>query len=183
MLVAMLAELMLTPILIVSIPLLTVWEMVSLRMSGDVRRAPLFTGLSRWEARKVVLLGGLREYEVGATVIDKGEIGTEMYMVVSGRVRVFDPQPDGQIRPLTVLGPGAIVGEIGVLTRQVRSASVVAETPAALLRLDLAALERIRKWSPYTAAKLFRNIARMLGERLREATSQPDVERPLLPRV
>ena len=86
-------------------------------------------------------------------------------------------------RPLTVLGPGAIVGEIGVLTRQVRSASVVAETPAALLRLDLAALERIRKWSPYTAAKLFRNIARMLGERLREATSQPDVERPLLPRV
>ena len=182
MLVAMVAELTLTPILMVSTPLLTVWDMVMLRMSGDVRRTPLFADLSRWEARKVVLLGGLHEYEAGASVIDKGEIGTEMYMVVTGRVRVFDPLPDGRERPLTMLGPGAIVGEIGVLTQQVRSASVVAESRSELLRLDLAALERIRKWSPYTSAKLFRNIARMLGERLREAT-RPGVENVLSPRV
>ena len=182
MLVAMLAELTLTPILMVSIPLLTVWDMVRLRMSGDVRRAPLFAGLSRWEARKVVLLGGLHEYEAGAPVIVKGEIGTEMYMVVTGRIRVFDPLPDGRERTLTALGPGGVIGEIGVLTQQVRSASVVAEARSALLRLDLAALERVRKWSPYTSAKLFRNIARMLGERLREAT-QPGVESALSPRV
>ena len=182
MLVAMVAELTLTPILMVSTPLLTVWDMVMLRMSGDVRRARLFQGLSRWEARRVVLLGGLREYDAGARVIDKGEIGTEMYMVVTGRVRVFDPSPDGRERTLTVLGPGAIVGEIGLLTQEVRSASVVAETRSELLRLDLAALERIRKRSPYTAAKLFRNIARMLGERLREAT-QPGVEGVLFPRA
>ena len=182
MLVAMLAELTLTPILMVSIPLLTVWDMVRLRMSGDVRRAPLFAGLSRWEARKVVLLGGLHEYEAGAPVIVKGEIGTAMYMVVTGRIRVFDPLPDGRERTLTALGPGGVIGEIGVLTQQVRSASVVAEARSALLRLDLAALERVRKWSPYTSAKLFRNIARMLGERLREAT-QPGVESALSPRV
>jgi len=182
MLVAMLAELTLTPILMVSIPLLTVWDMVRLRMSGDVRRAPLFAGLSRWEARKVVLLGGLHEYEAGAPVIVKGEIGTEMYMVVTGRIRVFDPLPDGRERTLTALGPGGVIGEIGVLTQQVRSASVVAEARSELLRLDLAALERVRKWSPYTSAKLFRNIARMLGERLREAT-QPGVESALSPRV
>jgi predicted RND superfamily exporter protein len=182
MLVAMVAELTLTPILMVSTPLLTVWDMVMLRMSGDVRRAPLFAGLSRWEARKVVLLGGLHEYEAGAPVIVKGEIGTEMYMVVTGRVRVFDPLPDGGGRTLTVLGPGGIIGEIGVLTQQVRSASVLAEARSELLRLDHAALERVRKWSPYTSAKLFRNIARMLGERLREAT-QPGVESALSPRV
>jgi len=182
MLVAMLAELTLTPILMVSIPLLTVWDMVRLRMSGDVRRAPLFAGLSRWEARKVVLLGGLHEYEAGAPVIVKGEIGTAMYMVVTGRIRVFDPLPDGRERTLTALGPGGVIGEIGVLTQQVRSASVVAEARSELLRLDLAALERVRKWSPYTSAKLFRNIARMLGERLREAT-QPGVESALSPRV
>jgi len=105
-----------------------------------------------------------------------------MYMVVTGRIRVFDPLPDGRERPLTVLGPGAIIGEIGVLTQQVRSASVVAEMRTELLRLDVAALERVRKWSPYTAAKLFRNIARMLGERLREAT-QPGVESALSPRI
>src|SRR2546425_7409772 len=182
MLAAMVAELTLTPILMVSTPLLTVWDMVMLRMSGDVRRAPLFAGLSRWEARKVALLGGLHEYEAGATVIVKGEIGTEMYMVVTGRVRVFDPLPDGGERTLTALGPGGIIGEIGVLTQQAPSASVVAERRSQLPRLDRPALDRVRKWSPYTAAKLFRNIARMLAERLREAT-RPGVESALSPRV
>jgi len=105
-----------------------------------------------------------------------------MYMVVTGRIRVFDPLPDGRERTLTALGPGGVIGEIGVLTQQVRSASVVAEARSELLRLDLAALERVRKWSPYTSAKLFRNIARMLGERLREAT-RPGVESALSPRI
>jgi len=105
MIVAMVAELTLTPILMVSIPLLTVWDVVMVRMSGDVRRAPLFAGLSRWEARKVVLLGGLREYEAGAPVIAKGEVGSEMYMVVTGRVRVFDPLTDGPRADADRAGP------------------------------------------------------------------------------
>ncbi len=173
MLVAVVAELTLAPILMYSTQLVTVWDMLMLRMSRDlVRHAPLFQGLSRWEARKVVLLGGLREYAPGEFVVRKGESGAEMYMVVSGRLRVFDSLPGGGERPLTVLGPGAIFGEIALLTKDVRSASVVAEEPAALLRLDAEALERIRKRFPYTAAKLFRNIARMLGERLREVTAQ-----------
>lgn len=94
----------------------------------------------------------------------------ELYMVVTGRVRVFDPSPDGGERTLTVLRPGGVFGEIAVLTQEVRSASVVAEEPSELLRLDFAALEQIRRRYPYTGAKLFRNLARMLGERLREAT-------------
>src|SRR5256885_3667903 len=94
---------------------------------------PLFAGLSRWEARKVVLLGGLHEYEAGAPVIVKGEIGTEMYMVVTGRIRVFDPLPDGRERTLTALGPCGVIGEIGVLTQQVRSASAGADARPELL--------------------------------------------------
>ena len=53
------------------------------RLTGDAERLTVV----RWTG----LLGGLHEYEAGARVIDKGEIGTEMYMVVTGRVRVFDP--------------------------------------------------------------------------------------------
>jgi CRP-like cAMP-binding protein len=46
----------------------------------------------------------------------------------------------------------------------------VAATDAEVLRLDFAALERIRRRFPYTGAKLFRNLARVLADRLRRTT-------------
>ena len=69
-----------------------------------------------------------------------------------------------------MFGPGATFGEMGLLTREARSANVVAEAPSEILELDYPALERIRMRFPYTGAKLFRNLARMLSDRLRRAT-------------
>jgi CRP-like cAMP-binding protein len=154
-----------------AVRLVTLWDLVLLRMHPEVvRTAPLLTGLSQWEARKVVLLGRLRALAAGQHAIRKGDSGTEMFMLVSGRARVYDLHPDGTERTLAVFEPGATFGEMGLLTRRTRSANVVAETASEILELDFHALERIRKRFPYTGAKLFRNLARMLSDRLRRAT-------------
>lgn len=88
MLVAMIGELTLTPILMYSTQLVTLWDVLLLKMPADlVRRAPLFEGLSRWQARQVVLLGGLERVRRGDVMIRKGESGREMYMVVTGCAR------------------------------------------------------------------------------------------------
>jgi CRP-like cAMP-binding protein len=172
MIVAMVAELVLTPILMYSVRLVTLWDLVLLRMRPEVvRAAPLLAGLSQWEARKVVLLGKLQQLGPGQLAIRKGDAGTQMYMLVSGRARVFDTSADGREKTLAVLQPGAVFGEMGLLTRETRSASVVADTPCEVLELDFQALERIRMRFPYTGAKLFRNLARMLSDRLRRATA------------
>ena len=172
MIVAMVAELVLTPILMYSVRLVTLWDLVLLRMRPEVvRAAPLLAGLSRWEARKVVLLGRLQQLGAGQLAIRKGDAGTEMYMLVSGRARVFDTSVDGHEKTLAVLQPGAVFGEMGLLTQETRSANVVAEVPSEVLRLDFQALERIRRRFPYTGAKLFRNLARLLSDRLRHATA------------
>jgi len=171
MLMAMIGELTVTPVLMYSTQLVTVWDALLLRMPRDlVRRAPLFEGFSRWEARKVVLLGGLASVRAGQLMISKGDRGREMYLVVTGRLRAFDRYPDGRERLLTVLEPGAVFGEVALVSENVRTAYVAAETDAEVLRLDLDALERIRRRFPYTGAKLFRNLARVLAERLRRAT-------------
>jgi CRP-like cAMP-binding protein len=60
---------------------------------------------------------------------------------------------------------------MALLTHETRSANVVAETPAEMLALDFEALERIRMRFPYTGAKVFRNLAHMLSDRLRRATA------------
>jgi hypothetical protein len=92
MVLAMFGELMLTPILMYSTRLVTLWDLIQTRMDpAVVRTAPLRQGLTRWEARKVVRLGRLDSVAVGEHVLRKGERGTEMYMVVSGRGRVSEP--------------------------------------------------------------------------------------------
>jgi hydrophobe/amphiphile efflux-3 (HAE3) family protein len=171
MLLAMAGELMLTPILMYSTRLVTIWDLLLTRMDpAIVRTAPLLHGLSRWEARKVVLLGRLDPVGAGDLILKKGDSGTEMYMVVRGEVRVFDRLADGSEKVLARLGPGAIFGEMALVSQQPRSAWVVADTPAEMLRLDFDAFERIRRRFPFTGAKLFRNLARVLALRLRDVT-------------
>jgi hypothetical protein len=78
MVVAMVCELTLTPVLMHSVRLVTLWDLVLLRMRPEVvRTAPLLAGLSQWEARKVVLLGKLEEVGAGQLAIRKGDTGTE----------------------------------------------------------------------------------------------------------
>lgn len=172
MLIAAITELTLTPILMYSTRLVTLWDMILLKMNADlVKTAPLFRNLSRWEARKVVLLGRLESLSAGQFAIRQGETGTDFYMVVTGQVRVTNVAPDGKSQVLTTLGPGRVFGEMGLLEGMARSADVMALEPTEVLCLDFAALDRIRKRFPYTGAKLFQNLARMLSERLREVTT------------
>lgn len=172
MLVAAVTELMITPLLMYSTQLVTLWDMLLLKMNMDpLKTAPLFQDLSRWEARKVTLLGRLQSLNGGDYVLRKGEAGTEMYMVVTGKVRVTDAGPDGNPRILAILGPGQVFGEmIGLSSGGQRSADVQAEEPTEVLCLDFAAFDRIQKRFPFTGVKLFRNLARILSERLRDTS-------------
>ena len=172
MLVAMMGELVLTPLLMVSTRLVTLWDMVLLKMDPEVvRTAPLLRGLNRWEARKVVILGVLKSLGPGDYAVRKDETGTEMYMVVSGQLRACDTGADGRERILAHLTPGMVFGEVALVGAGTRIANVVAEAPSEVLVLDFQALERIRKRFPFTGAKLFRNVAAILGDRLRDTTA------------
>lgn len=172
MLVACMTELVITPILMYSTRLVTLWDLLLLKMSPElVQTAPLFRSLSRWEARKVILLGRLQALNAGDYAIRKGHAGTDLFMVVTGRVRVTDMRADGTPLTLAILGPGQVFGEMGPLEGMPRSADVVAEEASEVLGLDFADLERIRRRFPFTGAKLFLNLARLLSGRLRSSAS------------
>ena len=172
MIAAMISELVLSPILLASTRLVTVWDMLLIRMNPDlVRRAPLFEGLSRWEARKVVLTGVLRSLAPGQYAIRRGAQGRDLYMVVAGRLVVVDSDLDGRERTLSIVEPGGIFGETGLSSDGYRMCSARAEAPSEVLQLDFDMLDRLRRRFPFTAAKVFRNLARILGERLQDTTS------------
>ena len=172
MIAAMVSELVLSPILMASTRLVTVWDMILIRMNRElVRRAPLFEGLSRWEARKVVLTGMLQSFAPGEYAIRRGEQGHDLYMVVAGRLVVIDSDLDGNERVLSIVEPGGVFGETGMVSDGYRTFSARAESATEVLRLDFEALDRLRKRFPFTAAKVFRNLARILAERLQDTTT------------
>jgi CRP-like cAMP-binding protein len=72
---------------------------------------------------------GLREeaFPNGAVVCRQGEVGRQVYVILSGAVRVFRTDPDGSIVQLARLHSGQSFGELSLVEGQPRAATVVAD--------------------------------------------------------
>jgi CRP/FNR family cyclic AMP-dependent transcriptional regulator len=71
------------------------------------------------------------EYDAGELIVREGELGTSMYILANGRVRMFTEDKD-----LGILGSRAVFGELAALDPEPRAASVEALEDCTLLRLD-----------------------------------------------
>lgn len=83
------------------------------------------------------------ELEEGERLFAKGDLGSAMFIVVDGSMRVHDGE-----RTLATLEEGAVLGEISVLSAEERNASVTADTDARLLRLDQDVLYEVMALTP-----------------------------------
>lgn len=97
----------------------------------------------------------LRGFASGAEILAQGEPGTAMFIIVRGTARIVR---DGE--QLAFLRSGAFFGEMALLTRDPRTATVIAETPLWLLELDRDQLEEIAGRQP--------EVATVLGEYTRQ---------------
>jgi predicted RND superfamily exporter protein len=165
MMVAMFTNLLLLPALLATVPVISVWDLVSARL-GEAPHAtiPLFEGLGRLGVRLVVLLGRLEQFPAGEHLVRVGDQGHEMYLVLGGEAEVR--LPTGLCIPLT---RGGILGEMAMLRSSPRGADVVAVTDVEVLAIDEAFLRRLRIRYPRFAARFFLNIARILSDRLEAA--------------
>jgi CRP-like cAMP-binding protein len=98
------------------------------------------------------------EVLAGETILNKGEYGTTMYIIVSGSVRVHDGDHE-----IAVLGERDIFGELAALDPEFRTASVSALEDTILLKLEHAAFYELI----FDHAVLAKNIIRFLCRRYR----------------
>src|SRR5262249_18616309 len=138
-------------------------EVAALRRLIGEASFPLFQGLS--EEDMAILLAGERvqEFQPGQTILAQGDYLAEMYVIVSGLVRVTLTDRSNVPRQLAELGPGAPLGEMSLLTGEPTSATATALTTCRLLVVSQAAF---REASTRSIA-LSRNIASILAARLR----------------
>jgi cyclic nucleotide-binding protein len=97
----------------------------------------------------------------GRVIFEKGEAGDSMYVIVEGAVHVYDGE-----RTICRLGARDIFGELALLDPEPRLASVSAEAPTRLLRLDREAFLELMEAN----IEIVRGVLHVLCERLRRAS-------------
>jgi CRP-like cAMP-binding protein len=104
----------------------------------------------------------------GEVLFRQGEPGDYLCLIVSGRVSVLLQAEHGRGTVVTELGSGELVGEMAVVSDQIRTATVKAIRDTQLAKLTKAAYERFLAKHPSSAVQM---VSRKLAERLRETTS------------
>ena len=130
-----------------------------------VRNVELFQGLSEQDVAKIFVRGMTIHVQKGETVFFKGATGSQMYVVLGGKVGVYDGKK--RIAGLTM---GDMFGEMALLNKEPRSATVAAEEDSVLFVLSESTLQKLL--TKRVAINILLNIVRTLSHRLREANQK-----------
>jgi CRP/FNR family cyclic AMP-dependent transcriptional regulator len=130
-----------------------------------LKAVPFFTQLSDRELDVVRAVSTEKTYPKNAVVLTEGEMGDSLFMIQSGKVKVFIGDEDGREIILKILGPGDFFGEMSMIDKQPRSASVTTIEASTFLVLSHAAFERCVEQAP----RIANMVLRVLAQRVREA--------------
>ena len=130
---------------------------------------PIFKGFSHDERARIYSIGEIRLFKPGANVVIEGESTSGFYIILEGMTAVYKAGRGGlSDHRLASLGQGKAFGEMSLIDRKPRSATVVAETKAILYYLDGDVWNKVLEEDTRAAARFFQNFALVLSNRLRE---------------
>jgi small-conductance mechanosensitive channel/CRP-like cAMP-binding protein len=122
---------------------------------------PLFAGLRETELASVAASLHLAPFMKDDVMTRQGAVAHWLYVLVSGEAEVWLEPIGGERRFVATLGPGAVFGEMGMMTGAPRSATVIARGDAECYRIDKASFAAILAARPALADEL----ARIISER------------------
>ncbi len=115
-----------------------------------------------------ILISYCRRLEVNAgdIIARQGESAVSMHFIVDGRVGIFVATPEAGTTRVRSLGRCTTVGEMGLITRAPRSATIQAEAASVLYELDADAFDRIKREQPALSQALLAYAVAVMSERL-----------------
>ena len=127
----------------------------------------LFEGLTEQELRRVAAICQEAKYAKGQIVTSQGEEGDEMFVVRDGLVEVTVGEAGEGPRTVVNLGTGQVVGEMALVDRGPRSATVGCVTDVTLNVIERDAFEKLCQSSAQIGMVVYRNLAADLSFKLR----------------
>src|SRR5688572_12546263 len=108
----------------------------------DLRKSPLFQGLSDQELQQLMDNAEPVSLQAGDVLIKQGDTGDSAYVVIKGEFEIQKQSGQSLIK-IDVRNPGDVVGEMALLSRAPRSATVISKTDSETLRIPQEAFEKL----------------------------------------
>lgn len=137
-----------------------------------VTQYSLLDGLNREEVAVVQGFFERRTYQPGTTIIRAGDPARELFLLSRGLVSVYLPLENGAQKRLATFSPGMAFGEMAVIDRAPRSATILADTEVSCDLLSLARLTALGVTHPKIKIRLLENLSLDLCRKLRKANRE-----------
>jgi len=131
-------------------------------VSPKLLSVPLFSDLSAESLQILADIVTFRRFPKGSLLISQDEVGTCMYLLTSGRVRVSLASPEGKELVLDYLEAPAHFGEMSLVDSEARSADVHAVTDVEVLAIEGRDLSAAIQVQPKLALSLIGTLSRRL---------------------
>ena len=142
------------------------WDETSRSDWADVLASfPLFSGIGKRQLRKLVRRATFAEYAPGDFVIQKGETGNSLHVILAGSARVLGKPASRSLRM------GDYFGELSLLDGTPRSATVIATGELHVMKLPREAFLSLAQ-DPEIALEMLRTLGSQI-RRLEAQTTQP----------
>ena len=134
-----------------------------MRLGGNqkidlIRKVPLFARCSRTELKEIALLVDEIDLHEGTEMTRQGAPGREFFVLLDGTADVKKNR-----RRVNTLGPGDFFGEIALVSREPRTATVIATSPVRALVITDRSFRRLLDDAPRVQTKVMEAMAERLA--------------------
>ncbi|HEY8236676.1 MAG TPA: cyclic nucleotide-binding domain-containing protein [Gaiellaceae bacterium] len=134
-----------------------------MRLGGNqkidlIRKVPLFARCSRAELKEIALLADEIDLHEGKEMTREGAPGREFFVLLDGTADVKKNR-----RRVNTLGPGDFFGEIALVSREPRTATVIATSPVRALVITDRSFRRLLDDAPQVQTKVMEAMAERLA--------------------
>ncbi|HDK37471.1 MAG TPA: cyclic nucleotide-binding domain-containing protein [Thiolapillus brandeum] len=174
---ALIADFIITPLAVSTLRLVTIWDILSLPLRKRVlEKSPLFRNLKPWQIRQFLLSGSMVEYPKGQTIFRRGEVSTELFVLLTGKVEVFLPGAKDSRTLLETFYPGDVFGDVALFANIPRKTDAIAAENSTVLALSRDGIERTMRHRPLISARIFANLTADLSRRMIKLVSKQQMK-------
>jgi|MudIll2142460700_1097286.scaffolds.fasta_scaffold47758_2 CRP/FNR family cyclic AMP-dependent transcriptional regulator len=133
-----------------------------------LRKVPFFAHLDDKTLGRLEGIAVKRVYPRNTILISKGDVSDQLYVVLSGRLKVTIPDASGREIIISWLGEGDYFGEIALIDGESRTATIATTEASEVLTIARAEFHRILKSNP----ELMLDLLTVLATKVRVATEK-----------
>jgi len=140
-----------------------------------LQSSALFSGLEKDALDRLARYSRQVTLEKGDRLFELGDASEGCYTVIEGVFKISVPLADGQETLLNIVGDGDVIGEIGLIDSQPRSASVTALKPSSVAFLQSRDFKHVADANP----EIYLHMLQILSARVRTATEAAAIQMTL----